>query len=131
MPLFTPQNAREMHRKGLEVRRKNAALRRLTPRPSPQTPQLVIVNPVNQSQSQSDCYVGERLSRIRRHIEQVDRRFRSETDPARLSKLARALSDLAEIERKLAGRPLPGALRPRSRGGAAAPIAEPIGPASA
>lgn len=58
------------------------------------------------------AYVNRRLSRVRRHVDMLSDMLEQETNAKALDQLASALSRLCEIERQLAGRPLPGSLRP-------------------
>ena len=62
-----------------------------------------------------DEYVSQTLTRVRTQLEKVYELFRDETDPAKLDRLASAQARLAEQERQLAGRPLPGSLKPSSK----------------
>ena len=77
-------------------------------------------NPVIASQSLTqlaqDCFAGNTLKRVRKQIalvqDQMDNFLETgETKP--LKELSDCLARLAEIERQLAGRPLPGSLRPK------------------
>ncbi len=64
---------------------------------------------------------------LRARLHQVNLLMMKEKDAQKLDRLASAWSKLAEEERKLDGRPLPGSHRPsKARGSAAAPGAEPI-----
>jgi hypothetical protein len=60
----------------------------------------------------ADCYVNERLARVRLQLDRLDKMMMSEKDPQKLDRLASAQARLAEQERILNGRPLPGSRRP-------------------
>jgi hypothetical protein len=60
----------------------------------------------------ADPYINARLSRVREQLDRIDVMMTKETDPQKLDRLASAQAKLAEQERQLAGRPLPGSLRP-------------------
>lgn len=55
------------------------------------------------------------MFRVRAQMRRLDEMLSRERDPLSLDRLARALAVLAEQERLLDGRPLPGSLRPRTR----------------
>lgn len=59
-----------------------------------------------------DTYLASRLARVRKQIDQLSDMLDEETDPQRLDRLACALARVSEIERQLAGRPMPGSRRP-------------------
>lgn len=67
-----------------------------------------------------------RLSRVRAQLNRLDRLMMEEQDPAKLDRIASAMSRLSEIERQLAGRPMPGSLRPRSERQSKRVAAEPL-----
>jgi hypothetical protein len=50
---------------------------------------------------------------VRKHLDRLDELMMTETDPQKLDRLASAQARLAEQERILDGRPLPGSLRPK------------------
>jgi hypothetical protein len=88
----------------------------------------------------TDPYVTERLARVRRQLDRLDGLMAAEKDPQRIDRLASAQYRLAEQERILSGRPLPGSRRPaRDRAerpkswlgyvpGSAAPRVQPASP---
>jgi len=81
------------------------------PPPDPQP------DPTAQQPAQDDGYTACRLARIRAQLDLVDARITEEADRKtadgqRLNWLASAQERLAEQERILAGRPLPGSRRP-------------------
>lgn len=124
MPLFTAANARAMGARGIEARRRNLAQRAaaLLHPPPPLAPPPI------------DPYVVKRLARVRHQLDDIDTAIARESgspepDGRRLCWLAQAQERLAEQERVLAGRPLPGSRRPTSDKPPPAPMtAEPITP---
>lgn len=56
-----------------------------------------------------------RLARVREQLVKLDAQMALETDPQKQDRIASAQAKLSIQERELAGRPLPGALRPTSR----------------
>ena len=62
----------------------------------------------------ADQYRLSRLARTRKQLAQVDRMLEAATDAREVKSLADALARLADMERILAGRPLPGSRRPRA-----------------
>ena len=118
MPLFTVESARLA---GL----KSAALRKQARDNPPPPPIIPLPEP---STTEEDTFHSRRLDRVRRQLDSVDAAIqteanRKEPDGQRLNWLASAQERLAEQERVLAGRPLPGSRRPgpekgsRQRGG--------------
>jgi hypothetical protein len=106
---FTPQNARENAVKALASRKANylAAKEALKGESQPQTATaLAAETPV------TDDFTLRSLSRVRYQLERLDGMMKTETDPARLDRLAAAFGKLSEVERQLAGRPMPGSLKP-------------------
>src|SRR4051794_21661226 len=89
---FTTANAREMAARS-HAARKAAAL---APQPEPQS---------------SDEYVANRITSARAQIDRLTAQARKVTDPLDSERLARAVAQWSEIERILAGRPLPGSKR--------------------
>jgi hypothetical protein len=100
MAVISTANAREMAAKSHAARRQRAAQAAQRATPTVQMPPV------------ADGFVAERLSRTREHIEQLNRLFAVCSDPHKLDRLASAISRMSEIERVLAGRPLPGSFRP-------------------
>lgn len=96
MALITSATAAELAAKSHEQRRINAERRRLMPN---DTPQL-------------DSYVLAQLIRMREHIEALHKLIGSAVTAKEIESLYRALNLASERERILAGRPLPGNLRP-------------------
>jgi hypothetical protein len=113
MSLFTSESARTMAAKAHEARKRNAESKRNGQ--LEQEPQRTAIHPAKHG----DSYICARLVRVRKQLGALDALIDGEmakpdADPARLDKLAAALSRLHDIERTLAGRPLPGSLRPTS-----------------
>ena len=111
MPRFTAANAKEMAAKAHAARLQRLASGRLAAETFPQPPQ---VDP----QEAANAYVSARLSRVRLQLDLVDKRITEQAnaktvDGQVLNWLCSAQERLAEQERILAGRPLPGSRRPR------------------
>jgi len=99
---FTAENAREMQAKGVQtIKARMETLRNTV---------ATLVN------DPSIDFQKVRLARVRAQLARVDEMIDEETDPKLLNQLAQAQDRLAEQERKLAGRPLPGSHRPRQAG---------------
>jgi hypothetical protein len=119
MPRFTKENARDFATKGnrsrwssearLKRRQLQEALCRDFPEEIPRPPAIKLPDP--------DSEQIKRLICVRKEIELCDELFLVEClkrrpDARSVHRLASALALLSEIERVLAGRPLPGSLRP-------------------
>ncbi len=102
MPRFTPQNAREMAVRSLESRRE---------RKSKREDASAFPHPTPQETAPDPNYVARRLARVREQLDRVDCMMMKEKDPQKLDRLASAQARLAEQERILDGRPLPGSRR--------------------
>ena len=107
---FNSQNAREMAAKAHVAKRRNyrAAKEALKSQSLQRPPVSVLAAEV----AGVDDYTLRRLARVRLQLDRLDAMIQTETDPQRLDRLASAQAKLAEQERQLAGRPLPGSLRP-------------------
>jgi hypothetical protein len=107
---FTPLTARENAAKALASRKANYLAAKATKNGQslqpPSTSVLAAETPA------TDEFSRARLARVRAQLNRIDDLLEAEVDPQRLDKLASAQSRLAEQERQLAGRPLPGSLRP-------------------
>jgi hypothetical protein len=99
---FTKANASEYARKG------NAIRWHSLPKPEPQ-PVTSLPEPVRIAQ---DDFTQRKLARVRVQIERVEDLLTAATEPQAVDRYAAALARLYEIERILAGRPLPGSRRP-------------------
>ena len=85
--------------------------------PKPAIVDLAIPARIEPNTAEIDPFVSKTLARTRRQISRIqgliEDQSESETlDCAALDRLASALSRLSELERQLAGRPLPGSYRP-------------------
>ncbi len=102
MPRFNAANAREMAARSVALRRaareERAAKAALL---------------AEEAENSAD-YPAMRLTRVRKQLNRIDELLLSEDDPAKLDRLAAASMRLAEQERILAGRPLPGSLKPQA-----------------
>lgn len=93
---FTSENARFWSIRGLAARRAIAA----TPPPAPEPS-------AEQPQPQADMFSQKRLVRVRSQLTRIDNLLASESDPAKIDRLAAASSKLEEQERRLSDRSLP------------------------
>ena len=100
---ITAANAQEMAAKSLASRRQAATMRAIRLAVPAQTPQIP---------AQLADYHETRLTRVRVMLDELDAQQLKTRDPQQRERLARAQTLLAEQERILAGRPLPGARRP-------------------
>ena len=60
----------------------------------------------------ADDYISKKLLRVRKQLARLDDLLDEEDEPALIDRLASAIGRLSEIERNLAGRPLPGSRKP-------------------
>jgi hypothetical protein len=95
---FTPERAAELARRGHAMRKAEA--------------EAVKVMAVANDTLKVDGYVAKRIVQVRRQIEGLNERLEAAVDPKDIKALCDAISKLAELERVLAGRPLPGQRRP-------------------
>jgi hypothetical protein len=128
MARFTAANARQMAAKSHAARLQRHASRDVAAENSPQEPQAGPQEPPG-------SYLSRRLSRVRAQLDLVDTAIEREASKANpdgqhLNWLAAAQERLAEQERLLSDRPLPGSRRPRetSRQVTAWPLFEHIEP---
>lgn len=98
MPFITAENAKEL-----------AKLSRAARLRSKETNALQLPDIADPSQK---AYIHRQIGRVRKQIDSLFSMLHAETDPNAIDRLAAALAKLCEIERQLAGRPLPGSLRP-------------------
>ena len=102
MPAFTAATASEAaHKSHLPNSR------RFLPKPPPAPENQT---PTNPAKLPHDAFVCEMLIAIRDRMRECVHRMKGA--PAGVDKHAAALGKLAEIERQLAGRPMPGSLKP-------------------
>ena len=104
MPFFTKENASEYARLG------NIA-RWQTPKSLPQPDQTTASSDATRLPI-TDEFTAKRLIRVRKQLERLDDMLEAEQDTKRIKELSDATTRLAEQERQLSGRPLPGTLRP-------------------
>ena len=98
----------EIHRQAIAAGLPAAEVKKQKPEPEP-----TIIPPLPDD---ADKFPSCRLARVRRHLGRLDNLLDHETDPQKIDRLASASARLSEIERILAGRPLPGSHRPKSAG---------------
>ena len=110
---FTSEEARAARLRQAEIARRNAAI----------ASGELQIQPTHELQ---DGYVQrETFTRIREHIEKTDKALDDAKSALERKHLSSSLKELQDQERILAGRPLPGALRPNSKRQSAPPT-EPI-----
>ena len=126
MPRWTPEQAREMARLGNIARWSRwraAKAAAANPLPEP-------AEPLDSPES----YAARRLSHVREQLDRVTSLLAKSTDALEVERYARALAALSSQEFALAGRPLPGSLRPTAaaarksadyRGTLSAPVSPP------
>lgn len=99
--LFTKENAAEMaHRRAAKLRADREAQRLAV--------ETATLDP-------SIEYSQRRLARVRLQLDRLDKMMMEVNDPQKLDRIASAVARLAEQERQLSGRPLPGTLRPTGK----------------
>ena len=107
--LITPQLAKEYQSRSVLARKANAQARALASVMDPQ-PEPVIADSIPD-------YATRRLARVRVMLDQLDeeleRLSRRPHDSKRFKELTEAQAKLADQERILSGRPLPGSRRPK------------------
>ena len=120
MPLWTREEARQWAKKGAEVRWSRQRIAAVSPEGA-------------QTMAADLSFPNLTLGRVRAQVTGIldlldKERCRSNPDGQRLNWLAAALERLAELERVLDGRPMPGTLRPSERKPTPAPKprAEPL-----
>jgi hypothetical protein len=111
---LTSERARELGAKANKIRWdkwRAARAAELLPKPPIQPiPQNTPVPPQIPSIQSYDPFVRETLNCMRDRMRELLKAMRGA--PAGIDKFAAALGKLAEIERQLAGRPMPGSLKP-------------------
>ena len=105
---FTAANAVEMGKRSAAARAAEAQRFAAEPPqpPPPLPPPLPPVQP-------TDEFIARKLARVRTQIERVEDLLTKAVEPQAVDRFAAALARLYEIERNLAGRPLPGSRRPK------------------
>lgn len=101
---FTRDNAKQFSAKANQARWSRAKQPKLPEAQAEQVPA-----------SPDDGYVQTTVSRTRRQLDRLFELMEEELDPQKLDRLASAIARLAEQERQLSGRPLPGSLRPKQK----------------
>jgi hypothetical protein len=117
--LFTKQNARLFAARSAEGRRQAKIVRldrdrmldRLIQEANDRSLQAVALA-ATVSANAEDGYLAHRLQRVRLQIDRLDDLIDASSDPGEIDRLAAASTRLAEQERLLDGRALPGSLRP-------------------
>lgn len=104
MPLFTRENARENALKANRVRWSRERSAAAQPAIVPPVP---IPIPVAE-----DTFTTRKLARVRGQIDRVEQLLDDADEPQAVDRFANALTRLYDLERVLAGRPLPGSRRP-------------------
>jgi len=116
MPVFTRETAAAHSAKAAEGRRLAFAARRQAHIDAlAKIDQLQAALAALQTETSSRCiedYAGSRLSQVREQLDRITALLAKETDPLSVERLARAMAALSTQEFALAGRPLPGSLRP-------------------
>lgn len=107
MPLITSENAAELGRKGALARLEALAKRKAEEQAENER--------LAKLSTEGPDYQQERLARVRKQLNKLDRMIEEEEDPQKLDRLASAQSRLAKQEQELSGRPLPGSLRPTKK----------------
>jgi len=106
-PMITAETAASLAAKSHEARRRNKlAKEQAVP---------AIVAPAIAAQVATDDYAEKTKIRVRIILDDTFKRFENEDDANKIDRLASALSKLAELDRQLSGRPLPGTLKPTSK----------------
>jgi len=106
---FTPEMAKIYALRSHEARARNK-LAKIEAENNP------VIAKANLEQLAQDSFAGKTLGRVRKQIALVQDAIDGSIDSGeskQLKEYTDALSRLAEIERQLAGRPLPGSLRPK------------------
>ena len=118
MALFTRENAREMSAKANYVRWHK-------PDPEPRQEAKAETPAIAPAATPEDGFAAKTLVRVRRQIESLLDDLSIERDAQKKDRLASALGRLNEIERQLAGRPMPGSLKPSAKQPRVTPQVEP------
>lgn len=99
--LFTKANAKEQSAKALKARWH-------TPKPQP----IPSEDDCAKTALPKDSFIEQTISRVRKQMSVILDAMIDEDEPALIDKHASALARLAEIERQMSGRPMPGSLKP-------------------
>lgn len=116
MPAFTRENAAALARKSTQSRLANAAAARAeSERLRQENSRLSIALAAfeaAQAARPGENYTAERLEQVREQLHRVTGLLAKSTEALDVERYARALAALNTMEFALAGRPLPGSLRP-------------------
>lgn len=105
IPLFTKENAADYARRATAARLRNIAARQgASGAPSGGN--------AEGATRDADGYVEKRIRRVRQQIAALDEQLSECTAPRDIKALCDAIAKLADLERVLSGRPLPGQRRP-------------------
>lgn len=115
---ISKENARALREKSIEAQKRNKLA--LEQRLQMAESQALIAQPliaaaVARTVQDSTSYVSERLTRTREHLKRLDAELEAAEDPRAVKAICDAMARLAEIERILDGRPLPGSHSPSKR----------------
>ena len=131
--VLTTEIARELQRKSLISRRENVARNLANAAKIPQLEEIALTVASNSVRFRGEISVepfqAETLDRVRKQIRIVLARIEESKDSKTTKEWTDAFSRLAEVERQLAGRPMPGSLKPqqpRRANASSEPIPEPI-----
>lgn len=102
---FSPEKARQAALKRHELERQRIAQSQVTPQ----------TNSTEQPPQQKNTFVSEQLAQVRAEMVRLQGLASKLKEPLDIERMNRAIGTLAERERILAGRPLPGSHRPTSR----------------
>jgi hypothetical protein len=113
--VWTKEQCREMGKRSWERKRQRKAEALLNPPPpnghTAPKPEPVDPDSVTTTDGKSNAFSVKRLARVRKQLTRIDGMLDTETDPAKIDRLAAASSKLEEQERRLSSRPLPPVLR--------------------
>lgn len=108
--MFTAETARKAA--AASVASRQAAAQRPKPEPIPVAAPLPTVTPT----APTDDFTVRKLASVRDQIERVELLLTGSDEPQAVDRFANALTRLYDLERILAGRPLPGSRRPAPDG---------------
>ena len=108
---FTKENARQFQAKSAAARKQASLARLAEPTPKPTAP---VAKPTAEPIADScvNEFTKRKLARIRGQIDRVEGLLDAACEPQAVDRFANALTRLYDLERVLAGRPLPGSKRP-------------------
>ena len=108
---FTKENARQFQAKSAAARKQASLARLAEPTPKPTAP---VAKPTAEPIADScvNEFTQRKLARVRGQIDRVEGLLDDACEPQAVDRFANALTRLYDLERVLAGRPLPGSKRP-------------------